>query len=428
MLNESRANSAASALNDGRMFIFPNEIWVKWLVVALFVKVSGLRFWSHGYLGQAYEPSRLVYYFEFAVTAATFALSFVNARVLWGSVLRAPVIAGFVVYALASAILVGEFQLNVLLYVLGYFECFAVLSLAVAIVGSQRLIDVLFRTAVVLLFANVAIAVVPSQSMMLGEFSGYYRGLSAHRNDLAYLAVICGCLVLCAPRNTSLICRSACLLTVIALLGAARSVQGIILFGLAAFIHFGAARTRLLKHPMVAVTAAFVVGLFAVVWYSFANLDDFLKFFGRDSTFTGRDRIWALSSYLLQFMPLEGYGYGRIGVNFISVGLLEKFRLGTLFTTAHNSYLEALLAYGWFGGGAFVLAVIWPSWRIISSVLSSPRRENTLAFALWLICIVGGITASEKLFLPTLGWFVFVLAQALRVEPRLEAVAGAKNG
>lgn len=388
------------------------------LLVLVFWKVSGVRYWPHTYAGAAPFSSRLVYYPEFLISVAMFGLACTYASFVLTAIRKQfALLPLFVMWAVIAGMFVQMPILTAFLAVSPYLDAWLVIVISVGVLGAESTLKVLTRTALVLIVLNIASIGVPSTSMMIGEFAGRFRGLTAHRNDLAQLAYTCALIAIAARGNSPRWMTWFILLGAIALIGASRSVQGILLLPAGIFLYHFAARIRVLKHPILVMSMVLLVSIIYAIWEQFGGLANFLAYFGRDTTFSGRDRIWALSWHLLQHMPPEGYGPGQIGSGVLSESLLLRFRLGTLFGSAHNSYLEAFLTYGWFGGALFLSAVLTGLYLVVKAILYRPDTYNALAFSLLVMGMIGGITASEKLFLPGIGWFSFVLAVVL-AQPR----------
>jgi hypothetical protein len=387
------------------------ETGIAILLALVFLKASGIRYWPHIYIGIQYTPHRLVYYTEFLVSLTALAMVFIHGRHLWRGALQQGALAAlFVLYAFIAGQFVKMPPIIAFQGVAGYADVWIVLTLAVAFIGPAATLRVLAQTSFAFVLLNLASAAVPSVSVMVGEFAGRFRGLTSHRNDLSHLAYTCALVAFAARHLVPRWMVFGTMLGAIALIGAARSVQGILLLPIGLFIYQFASQIRVLRHPVVLISAVVLACLVGFVWEQFGTLNRLMTFFGRDGTFSGRDRIWALSLHLIEYMPMWGYGPGQIGSGVLSSALLQRFGLGTMFGSAHNAYLEAFLAYGWLGGGLFVATVLLGFVMVVRAVLRRSDTYTCLALALVTTSLIGGITASEKLFMPGLGWFSFVLA------------------
>lgn len=377
------------------------------------IKLSAIGLWPHAYAGELTERSRLAFYATMLVSLLALGLLVRNAhRVTW----RQPWVitaAAFMGFATAHAALLDNAKLGTLLAVLGYWEGFATIALSMSILGTDRLLKILAAASAGFVGINLAALAMPERSFMVGEFAGRFRGLMVHRNDLAQVATIAAFVLITCKGHLGPALRGLALLGAVLLIGLAGSVQGILLMSGGIAIYFGLRSARHLRHPMLAVTTLFALALGGIAWWSFGSLDEFLRLFGRDSTFTGRDRIWRLALYLLERMPWQGYGFGAFSSQLISPTLLGSFELGTLFGTTHNSYLEAFLDFGWIGGGLFTAAVLAGSSTILFPLRRGTHQLHALAPMILLTCLVGGLTATEKLFAPQFGWFSFMLACTL---------------
>lgn len=394
--------------SSARLFSLASKI----LFILVLWKHSGLRLWPHVYAGELYQPSRLVYYPEVLISVAAFSLCALNINSLKYSIKQQFLLYLFVLFAILIRFLPGSANLSPLQLTLGYWDSILSVALIIALCGSLETRSILCKFGVSFVLINLASLAMPSLSMMIGSFSGYARGLTAHRNDLAQIATISVFLILCAPTGLSKLIKWGSVLGGIMLVGLAGSVQGIMLLAVGLLVYSLASYSHLLKRPFSIFAILIILCIIVVLW-KYISLDDLLLPFNRDSTFTGRDRIWALSIYLMGAMPWSGYGIGVIDSNFLSLALLESFRLGTNFGTSHNSYLESILAFGWIGGSLFLIIVFINSIRIFSAYLKRSSPADSLPAILMIMCVLGGLTSSEKMFWPGFGWLSFVLAISL---------------
>lgn len=391
---------------------------LKWAVMALFFlclwKLSQVRLWTHAYAGQAYNPSRLVYYTEFLTSALAYALFLLHVKTIWKTLTDNKAISLFIGFAFFIVLAPGIKNMTPLSSVSGYIEAIIVISLMIQYWGTQSLLRWLNYFAVLFIGINLLSLAKPSTSIMIGELSGFARGLCPHRNDLSHITTICIYFLLADLQKTlPAYIKWVVILGGCTLVGLAGSVQGILLTFIGLLVFLVSKYTSKFKHPFVIYTLVTMVAAITIVG-SFLTLDEFLGYFGRDSTFTGRDRIWGMSEYLLSNMPWSGYGIGSMGSTspYVSMALLQSFQVGTAFGTAHNSYLEAFLSFGWIGGVLFITAVI-TSFATILKKYWQGNQWMVLPMMLMVFGVLGGFTASEKLFLPQFGWFTFVLATLL---------------
>lgn len=388
------------------------DLAAKILFILVLWKHSGVRLWPHVYAGQVYQPGRIVYYTEFLISMVALALFFIHLNALKPFIKRQLAVCIFALFALLIRFLPGSENLSPFLITLGYWDSIIALSLMVVLCGPLETRDILAKFGFVFIAINLASLAIPSVSMMIGNFSGYARGLTAHRNDLAHVSVIAIFFILCSPKKINPLLKWGAIFGGVALVVLAGSVQGIFLLGGGLLIFQTARFVRVLKHPYVILCIVMFIAIAATL-RSYFSLEEFLQLFGRDATFTGRDRIWALSLYLIERMPWSGYGVGSVGSNVVSPALLESFKLGSSFGTAHNSYLEAILSFGWLGGGLFLIAVLTNAVRVFNKYFRGVSGHDPLPAMIMLVCVVGGFTSSEKMFWPTFGWLSFVIAIAL---------------
>jgi len=385
---------------------------IKILFILVLWKASGVRPWPHAYAGEIYQASRFIYLPDQFISLAALALLAMHFAEVWVILRTHALVFAFALFALLIRFIPFSENTTTLLTALSYWDVLISFALMIAMRGPNETRDLLTRFGILFIFANLASLAVPSTSMMINNFSGYARGLTAHRNDLAHITTASIFFILCSPAKLSSVIKWSSLLGGLILIGLAGSVQGIFLVAGGIFLYLIAPYSRILRSPFSILTYVIAVCLIGTLW-NFFSLEDLLQPFGRDATFTGRDRIWGLSLYLIERMPWSGYGIGGIGSEVTPLSLLQSFQLGISFGTAHNSYLEAILAFGWIGGIVFFLAVLLETFRIVPDYFKRSDRQESLPILLLLICVVGGFTASEKMLLPGFGWLTFVAAAML---------------
>jgi len=389
------------------------------LFLLLLLKFSGVRIWPHLYAGDVLQSNKLDFFIEKTPTGITLMLFFMNIDFFISLFRRYFFIFVFLIYSLSVSMIQNVTDKAFTLFtVFGYWESFIGIALFLRCYGNKAINQVLTRFAFIFVLINIASYAVPSYSIMVGnELAGFFRGLTAHRNDLAQVTTISLYFLIFLKNNIPSLYRWIGILLGIVLIALAGSVQGVLLLSLGIFIYLLVNFKRFVNKNFFII--GIVIILLAIsIFLSFYSLDEFLGFFGRDTSFTGRDRIWNLSLFLLDGMPWQGYGLGSI-FNSVSDGTLEDFELGTLFNTVHNSYLEAILSFGWIGGTLFILVALNVIYLMIKNIINHKNLsvENMLPFVMILFSVIGGLTSSEKFFLPLFGWFTFILAIFLAQKP-----------
>lgn len=180
------------------------------------------------------------------------------------------------------------------------------------------------------------------------------------------------------------------------------------------------------RHYLVAA----LVGI-AIVIIVAANLDSIFRLFNRDTTLTGRTRLWA---YLLDdfanLRPLLGHGFGSLWGD-PAFRALASAKLGFVPVIGDNGFIDILLGVGAIGLTAF-LAVYVVAWN---GAVRHLTREQATASGLPLVVmsfsLFANISFSLLLEIEVLVWglIVFVLFSAAQREDRqvLESLPDARQ-
>ena len=172
----------------------------------------------------------------------------------------------------------------------------------------------------------------------------------------------------------------------------------------------------------VAVIAAYVavVGLVALGAGVILAPDAFLALLGKDATFTGRTRIWAAISRLIDERPWLGYGYGAVWTDASGWGPLARIVKQAGFTPqhAHNSWLEQWLGLGLVGLWAWILTWLTTLARTLVAVFRHPGA--LVAFPFLVVFTVMSLTESIAFTYNDLRWVMFVALSVQLARPRGE--------
>ncbi len=357
--------------------------------------------------------SRIVYYADFLVCAFILLLSLASSRKLGILLLKRIEILIFCFFGLISGIKAGIDLLVVIYYTMQFISSFLILYMVYKYDGIDALRHKLFIFFSFVIIAHAASFFIPSMSIaQSGELIGTYRGLSLHRGDLSFVLIVAVVIVLSS--KSSFLAKAILVLMASAMLVMTKSAQGPILLlaavGVMAVLHlpYGIGRYR-------GVLILFSIILLSIAIYALPDIiDEFLGIFSRDRSFTGRDRIWAMAIYLLKDLPTFGFGLNSFQNIYLPDDLLRQYRIdGIKFGSTHSAYIEVLYSFGLFGAIPFYFAALRQAILSLLVVFGTKIVENSSAVALTIFCVVGGITAAEKMFLPGMGWMAFMISMVL---------------
>ena len=147
-----------------------------------------------------------------------------------------------------------------------------------------------------------------------------------------------------------------------------------------------------------------------------ANLDNFLLFFDKDITLTGRIPLWTL---LLQSKiterPWLGYGYNAFwqrwrGNESPAAGVVKTI-IGDgrdWVAHAHNGFFDIVLNIGMIGLLIFVILFFINIFQTIKLIMSSGRSESFLPLIILTFIFMTNLSNSP-IIIPSLVWFQFVI-------------------
>ncbi|MCG2665103.1 O-antigen ligase [Brevundimonas sp.] len=132
------------------------------------------------------------------------------------------------------------------------------------------------------------------------------------------------------------------------------------------------------------------------------------EFWGRDLTFSGRTDLWPILIERALLKPIYGYG---VGVFFSGRETLEivwqAARWGG-FSTAHNSYIEWLIALGIPGATLFALLMFFYYVRVLFALAAPQGSGSALIVALAPLVTTQTVFMSEGAF-PSVAWTIIAL-------------------
>ena len=239
------------------------------------------------------------------------------------------------------------------------------------------------------------------------------RGVGAimHKQMLAYhfLLISIAGLVVALNRDEAPIYRLIGLLLFPVAFGMQLEAESVtsLLLGVAAIV--GIAGSRFVWVPMSRVEHLRSVLVILVAIVSTATLlvfvsspqgdivSDFLDYFGKDSTLTGRTMIWDAAASAAAEKPLAGHGLGGFWHPDVgraqTIAELNHSAPGTK-VTFHSVFWEVRVHQGWIGIPFIFIALIWAFSRTILTWIRNASFVNTGLLALSMITTATILTES----------------------------------
>jgi hypothetical protein len=261
------------------------------------------------------------------------------------------------------------------------------------------------QVSAIFIIVNLFYSAAADSAWMVDRHSDLLRGLLKHKNDFGYAAVLS--LFYCYfGIRSPLVSTILCFLSAVCI-GLSWSGQAVVLSFLGLSIILFSKISFIMGKKLRFTFVLCLLCLFNYIGTSDFS-DSILEFLGKNADLTGRDRIWLGVWDEIVNSP-AGTGFGGFFSDYDKMERLRYYGVYWDFSTAHSSFLEAFLVLGWAGGAFFVFMTVYYVLSLLFKFILNPT-ENALPLMMILLCAVGGLTASEKFFLPNLGWFTFVFA------------------
>jgi O-antigen ligase len=243
--------------------------------------------------------------------------------------------------------------------------------------GWRRFTEVLAAAfAVVAALCFVFALLMPSYGRMATEFPGAWRGVWGHKNTLGYnMAIgfsVFAAAALASPARRWLWAAAGVGAFVLVILSQSKTSLVSLLAGAACIGLVLIAR----RGPAAAVAATFLGGTAAIAGAGVMAFAPDLVFglLGKDSTFTGRTKIWAAVMHQIEKRPITGYGYGAVWDDQTIWGPFAWIskEQGFVIHEAHNSWLGIWLELGYVGLAAWSALFVELWGRTLLAVYTRP--------------------------------------------------------
>jgi exopolysaccharide production protein ExoQ len=269
-----------------------------------------------------------------------------------------------------------------------------------------RLLSRVFVIAAVL--SLIFVAILPHYGVASPEFGFAWQGIYGHKNGLGgamALGVVVFLFRAVSDRQNSLRWWAAIGLA-FPLLLMSHSSTGLVacLFTLSVFVLAPALRWNLRK----AILFFLGVGALAVgagLW-ALSNLTYVLSLVSRDSSFTGRTKVWIVSIAMITRHPWLGYGYNEFWPGYGSDMVARITGLSEM-SHAHNAILNLWLDVGLLGVVIFLLQYFKSLWRAAVAVRCTKTVEWVWPLAFLTFLAVNGLVESLILQRNGLPWILF---------------------
>lgn len=148
-----------------------------------------------------------------------------------------------------------------------------------------------------------------------------------------------------------------------------------------------------------------------------------LQMVGRDPTFTGRTKVWAMVLTAIQKRPFLGYGYDSFWTGLKGESLDILLGTGWLVPSAHNGFLDLGLSLGLLGSCVFLYVFVQSFRRGIEYIRSEPGPLGFWPVTYFCFFVLHNMSESDLLTRSTLSFLTFVTISTALALNRQNSVA-----
>ena len=311
-------------------------------------------------------------------------------------------------------------------------ELFTLILLASTYKKADRFLFVLWMTAVIVLFLDLAMLMAPSISFSpIG-----YKGIHNHKNQLgsmayAFLPIFAGALL---KKSNFIILFlnfvSIILLTFLLVISLSKTPMAVISASVMCTLYALLICRADLANRIFAYFATLVLSCIVAIIIAEYNWSQILEIIFGDPTLTGRDQIWSYTIQRVAESPIVGFGYG----SFWGVGpaedLMKSHGITFAFAQAHNGYIDILAQLGAVGIVVVFITFIYFIKEIINLLKKANRKDEILLSMLAFYVLFGILlyNVTESSFLragfDTWVYFILVTQTAMKIASRTKGREG----
>ena len=257
-----------------------------------------------------------------------------------------------------------------------------------------------------------------------GHLSGW-RGIYGHKNSLGRMmalgAPVFFLLALDSHRGRWALWTGFGLSVALVILS--NSVTAWLMLLILAFLFIVQRAVR--THPLFAAPAFLLLFLLGVgiLFGALLNADTLLSVLGRDTTLTGRTRMWAPLMDEVFKRPWFGHGYGAFWLGWEGESASVWRTVGWTPPHAHNGFFDLTLELGFVGFAVFSLHFLRGIRKAVLRVCSSKTTDAVWLLTYMMFIFVYNLTESSILARNSLLWALYtatLLSLRLSYAPKAE--------
>ena len=238
-----------------------------------------------------------------------------------------------------------------------------------------------------------------------------WYGVFNQKNQFARIVVLATLLVLTHSRRSRRqgVIVGLLVAGAIALVIAAKSMGGlVILIALVLLVEvFPALRWK--PRSRTALALASVLVAIPVLYLAAQNIDSLTGMLGRDSTLTGRVKIWPLALASIAKSPFLGYGYEAFW--YISPDAIRiNEMVGWDTPHSHNGYIDLTLSLGLLGLALYLAGCAVAMRRAVALLRANDERESLWPLAYLSFTLLNQLSESSIFSSNSILWVLYIAA------------------
>jgi O-antigen ligase len=244
----------------------------------------------------------------------------------------------------------------------------------------------------------------------LADADAWY-GVFNQKNQFARIVVLATLVALTRTRQSrrQSVVLGLLVAAAIALVIAAKSMGGlVILVALILLVEvFPALRWK--PRARTALALASVLVVIPVLYLAAQNIDSVTAMLGRDSTLTGRVKIWPLALSSIANRPFLGYGYEAFW--YISPDAIRiNEMVGWDTPHSHNGYIDLTLSLGLLGLALYLAGCVVAMRRAVAFLRADGERESMWPLAYLSFTLLNQLSESSIFSSNSILWLLYIAA------------------
>jgi exopolysaccharide production protein ExoQ len=258
-----------------------------------------------------------------------------------------------------------------------------------------------------MLLTLVFYAVAPEYVVDYWAYHGAWKGLSAYKNTFGEHVAVAVLLLVLVRFHRFDWARYAFLIIAAGLLLLSRSATALVcgVLSLAALPLWRLVRGKQRFVVYLFMALIFFLGIYCVLAFP----EPLFQILGRDTTLTGRTRLWSILLPVIANRPLLGYGYAAFWAGLKPEVLSVWILAGRLVPVADNGYIDLCLSLGALGVCLFLYAFVQTFRRAIEYIRLEPGFIGIWPVTFMCILAMDNISESALLTKSTFPFLVFAI-------------------